>query len=544
MIKFQTYKINNLVLSNQVLESYITQFWMDIFTPIKDTKHLMIMVKVQFTETELGYRTLGHLRRINFDDKDLFIEYLSERLGLLNESYVTHSISNITFSYITKSGLATDNRRLLQDLTNNINTTHRFNNLNLPISMNPEDYGTIILNNYVEVNGVSVNRFVVENGTRSYIIDISNEGLTNNVKILGAVDLSWIDTKLSEDIFKREIGKSSIFFMDKEIVLRKKQLNAKSFTKLSVEARLKSKFVTMDIETVNIQSKITPYLICAYNGSVKIHSYAQTNAGIINKNALFNSFMDQLLTLFGSERYMYVYAHNLSGFDGIFLMKHLLSYGKVEPILHNGKIMSIKLRLNRLGYLNKTIIFKDSMLLLPISLRDLCVSFNITVPKSYFPFKLTNIFYIGIFPKFEYWTGITFEEYNNLLSQYTGKIWNFKEEAIKYCYLDCVCLHQILVQFNELIFNKFKLNINNSLTFPALAMRIYKSQFMPENTIYQILGSIERDIRESYTGGAVDVFIPHNNSGEDGPVHIYDVNGLYPFIMSKLKMPVGKPIVF
>ena len=33
---------------------------------------------------------------------------------------------------------------------------------------------------------------------------------------------------------------------------------------------------------------------------------------------------------------------------------------------------------------------------------------------------------------------------------------------------------------------------------------------MPENSIYQLTGKIESDIRQSYSGGAVDVYIPHN----------------------------------
>lgn len=128
MIKYQTYSLNNLLLSPQVLEAYITNFWNDIFAPLTKTKtskeHLMILCKAEFNDSELGYRTLGDLRRANFTDKDLFIEYLTHRLGLLTESYVSHPITRITFSYVIKDGLATDSRRLLQDLSDKGSTTH------------------------------------------------------------------------------------------------------------------------------------------------------------------------------------------------------------------------------------------------------------------------------------------------------------------------------------------------------------------------------------------------------------------------------------
>jgi hypothetical protein len=43
------------------------------------------MCKVQFEDDSMAYRTLGHLRKVNFTDKELFIEYLSARLELVGE---------------------------------------------------------------------------------------------------------------------------------------------------------------------------------------------------------------------------------------------------------------------------------------------------------------------------------------------------------------------------------------------------------------------------------------------------------------------------
>jgi hypothetical protein len=235
-------------------------------------------------------------------------------------------------------------------------------------------------------------------------------------------------------------------------------------------------------------------------------------------------------------------------------MKHLLTYGKVEPLLKNGKLISIKVKIEGADKSdNKTIVFKDSYLLLPNSLRQLCEAFKVDNPKSHFPFLLSNIYYSGIIPKFEYWTGISLSEYDGIAKDYIGrKLWSFQLESIKYCKLDCLSLHQVLVKFNELIFNEFKVNIHGVLTLPSLAMKIYKTHYMPKDTIYQLLGKPEFNIRQSYSGGAVDVYIPHNRISaffsnivaKFKTLFYYDVNSLYPAVMTHFKMPIGKPIAF
>ena len=227
--------------------------------------------------------------------------------------------------------------------------------------MNPSDFGIITVDNYIQLNGETVHRFNVASGNRSYLIDVSANGLVNNVTIQGAIDLNWIDTKISEDIFMREIGKSVIYFMGGERILRKKLLNAKPFSKVLTDTELNSDFVTMDMETIKVDNKLTPYLICAYNGTDYITSYANET---LNQKALFASFINQLLTFFSKgNNTLVVYAHNFGTFDGIFLFKHLIEYGIVEPLYHNSKIISLKVHLNITGYKNKTIIFKDSYLM-------------------------------------------------------------------------------------------------------------------------------------------------------------------------------------
>lgn len=186
MIKIQKYTINKVLLTKEVLNVYITQFLNDLYSTIKGEKHLWLMCKVHYSEEELGHKTLGNLIRVNFSDKALFIEYLSERLGILNYAYTSLAISEISFSYVINDGLATDtDRLLLQDLSEKAPTTHRFNNYNIPKSMNPADYGTIIATTPFS----SFTRYIITdkfNISRNYQIDSYLETLINKVSILGA----------------------------------------------------------------------------------------------------------------------------------------------------------------------------------------------------------------------------------------------------------------------------------------------------------------------------------------------------------------------
>jgi hypothetical protein len=93
-----------------------------------------------------------------------------------------------------------------------------------------------------------------------------------------------------------------------------------------------------------------------------------------------------------------------------------------------------------------------------------------------------------------------------------------------------------------MIFNLFNLNIHKYPTLPSLAFAIFRSNFMMENIIPQLSGKIANEIRKSYTGGAVDMYIPKPPKGVK--IFCYDVNALYPSQMSKMLMPVGYPSYF
>ena len=65
-------------------------------------------------------------------------------------------------------------------------------------------------------------------------------------------------------------------------------------------------------------------------------------------------------------------------------------------------------------------------------------------------------FYIGQTPSLNYFSNISQDTYNEYALEYNNN-WNLRNETIKYCNLDCKVLYDILIKFNEFIFNLYKL---------------------------------------------------------------------------------------
>ena len=148
-------------------------------------------------------------------------------------------------------------------------------------------------------------------------------------------------------------------------------------------------------------------MICGYILGESFYEYASD----LSEQAIetmFNNFISKLLKYSSIKS---VYAHNLSGFDGILLLKYLINYpnSKVNPIIFNGKLMGISFRY-RDSDKTISIKFKDSYLLLPMPLRKLCNYFKVETAKTYFPFLLSDINYIGPFPDFNLFTQISIEK--------------------------------------------------------------------------------------------------------------------------------------
>ena len=110
----------NSVLAPQLISSFLNSFWVEVFKPInkRGNNHLLMIVKVCFEDSAEGFKTITPMRRVNYADRKLYIEYVINRLGILSDSYssaaATQPISEIFIEYIEQVGPASNTEQNLQ----------------------------------------------------------------------------------------------------------------------------------------------------------------------------------------------------------------------------------------------------------------------------------------------------------------------------------------------------------------------------------------------------------------------------------------------
>ena len=200
-----------------------------------------------------------------------------------------------------------------------------------------------------------------------------------------------------------------------------------------------------------------------------------------------------------------VFFHNLGKFDGIFLVEALLKK-QLKP-----KIVSRKGDIYEIKY--DSLCFRDSYKILPRGIKELENSFATKRKKG----KLD-------------------------ISQHNFKVLNyeilahFKEKLGEYMHNDVMLQYEIFKGAQRHFHELFGfLDISSKRTLPSIALEIFRTKFLGEDTVFKLNARQEEQIRKSYYGGGVDVYIP---KGEN--LHVYDVNSLYPFVMLN-HMPAGRP---
>nr|YP_005351174.1 DNA polymerase type B2 [Peltigera malacea]AEK48302.1 DNA polymerase type B2 [Peltigera malacea] len=251
------------------------------------------------------------------------------------------------------------------------------------------------------------------------------------------------------------------------------------------------------------------------------------------------------------------YIHNLGGYDGPFILNILrqanldkgFEYYKLSYLFRDNKLIKLSIKLNVLPVSTVTkdvgsnnnnksynkddqsikdsnikITLYDSFKLLNNNLYDLSVDFEVSVTKGSFPHefvKKDTLFYIGNTPHIDYWKDITKKEYKNKLFKVDL---NLKVECINYLKKYLISLYQVLSIFNKYVFEKYGVQMTDSLTISRLAMNIFLKKYLKDFKLPVIKQNMYKDIKQSYFGGITEVYKPY---GEN--LYYYDVNSLYPY---------------
>ena len=189
--------------------------------------------------------------------------------------------------------------------------------------------------------------------------------------------------------FSRRLKTHTYLFIDGVMVFKEVERKCKYLSTIKKNIMYSNKFMTMDLETKNLNGTLTPICVSIYDGKIKSSFFISE---YINSDEMLKASIESIMI----QKYKgyIVYLHNFSYFDGVFLIKILSSLNvNIKPIIREGRIIDFRIRDNN----NLTLYFRDSYLLLPASLDKLAKSFNTSTQKGDFEVtKVTENNYIDL----------------------------------------------------------------------------------------------------------------------------------------------------
>ena len=381
--KWYTYKyiLNNNILTEKDIKLAINGFMNTIFNELPNNQYLLIIFKIK-TEDKL-HRTISTVQRINKLDKYELLSVFNEYWILKSNNYVQFSITEIHFNYkfIDNSFKITSSKiNRPENLTYNPKLL-KCGSFNFPQTMDLFQWGGVqfILDNKeaIAYKHHSSAQYHVKFDKHTMIVKyvLNNKPLITFRDEL--LDINNLGT------FKRTIKNQIFQFVDTQLISKEKLYKFPIIKKLSGKPFLINKFITMDLETINVNGKLIPYVIAHYVGTSSQTFYVTDYRD--HKDMLIACIKSLMQRKYNGYK---VYLHNFSNFDGIFLFNILNELSNdIKPIINDGNFINIIFKYNNGKY---KLYFRDSFLMLPSSLRKLAKSFYVE-EKSIFPYRFVNI---------------------------------------------------------------------------------------------------------------------------------------------------------
>ncbi len=512
---------------------------------------------------------------------EIFVRYIE----VMSESYIDFEIKSIIFPFcINKDDSILKEKIISEPEINDIMSNKNIEKVkiklkshikDLPTTANLYEWGKLKIESgsypfsYKTKKETSKVLIKLKNKQNNYIVLIRGTIINGKGYILNKVTvvdkkylnpihefIDIIEKSSNLNSFTRLINNQLIVYKNNEIVYNQNRHKSTYFTALNKCESISTNFITMDLETKNINGNLEPYCICIFDGT-KSYSFYITD--FTSSEEMVKSALKFLMQRKYNKNIIYL--HNFSYFDGIFLFRmlaDLVPSKNIKPLMRDSRIINLKIEYLTEKKGNKEtkyyINFRDSYLLLTASLSKLGKTFSSNKinkeEKWFFPFNFVNeehvkYNYIGDVPDIKYFEGIDKETYNKYLEFTKNKNkslnnWNLKDETIYYCEQDCRTLYFVIKEFSKEIFKLFNISISKTPTISSLAFRIFRSSFIKDNTKIAVINNELYDfLYKGFYGGAVDAYIP---TGED--IKCYDVNSLYPSSMFNNPMPIGNPYYF
>lgn len=260
----------------------------------------------------------------------------------------------------------------------------------------------------------------------------------------------------------------------------------------------------------------------------------------------------QWIVSIADERSAKLVAHNFKGYDGRLLLEELVK----TPGKYCENFVQAGSKLNSFTYGKLT--FSDSLLHISAALDNFPAIFGLNVEdsKGFFPYEFNtpeNQNYIGDIPALDYFKPdkMSSKRRSQFLEWYAGQqgiVYNFKQEMIKYCIQDVVVLKKgleiYIARGKEINSN---INPMDSMTIAAYSYKVWRTLYMPEETIAIYGAEYHKSARAALRGGRTDVRVLYKSwSIEDVFIKkkfgVYaDVQSMYPYIQMNKELPVGKP---
>lgn len=523
LFKWHTFSYNKdlLFISADSITYAVDDFWKHVMSKVSIDQHVLFIARIRYDNSQMV--SLGKMQKISYSDQAFLTKFLCNVLSMRTDEYNSRGIEEIIFDYLIRDGKIDPMKSISKKEVPLLN----YYRYKIPSTFDPYNYGTVL--------DSTPDKTIVSLKSGNLAI-VNSNGDTNKVSIFKGDDLvlTYTDVKTSDNSFIRVIGRNTYHYHKEQLILVQSAKKTKPIKELNIDTKLDDKVITMDLETRVDNDTHIPYCVGVFTGNEKLSFYLSDYK---NSNHMLSQAIKSIFT--SKYKNYKVYLHNLSNFDGIFLLKIMKDIGIIDPIINNGRIISLTLTLD-----NCKLTFLDSYQLLPSSLRSLAKSFGVE-EKGIFPYKFlvntnNDINYIGDVPDFKYFDGVSINEYDTYLETFKKGAWNLRDETIKYCLQDCISLYQVIMKFNSEIFNLFSVNATKYSTLPSLSFAIFRTKFLPKDLIHQLSAQFSNFIRESYTGGSVDAYSPSVES----KFYCFDINSLYPYCMGKYAMPIGSPTHF